>query len=594
VYLFNTRILAEDIDLYLYTESKDKDGKLTNVARNINIYGANDGSTVISSGLQGYGFNFMGGVTTTTNDKGEVTGTQKVSGNVLMNRITVSDMVGGAIMTDAASIVSGSKINFVDGTISNNYNGGNGGAVVSRTSTGKGADKSEEGSFSFTNTLFAYNYAGRNGGAISVGKSVTATASTFAYNFAGLTGGAVSIDKGGTFTASNVTVAFNTAGGLGGGVFSDGTFSSTNSLYVSNNHYDYARTENGVLTNGGFNMVQSQNGTWAKEQDKEIFNIGPNYFVDNSIKTGDNTYGTDIVNQGMYDYSFNRVFLTGYLSDNGGWSKTIELGHDSQYNAAYDGIKEGIASADQRGYGVYGKRGDIGAYELNGTYAIVTTPGEGSNVAEGTEFASVADAYRALMGVGGVITLRDVRIIERNITISSDIIIKGTLSSYGTVKTFVRGTVMDARQMGRIFSVVSGSANVTLDSLHMTNGFALVDGNNNGSGGAIYNMGTLTVLDSIISNSVAQVSGGAIYNAGELIIQSGATGKDNSKSLYQSSLFDNNHAALNGGAIASNGSLTIASLYFTSKITDKKEVFTAHAGRQIVFSNNSALNGGAV
>ncbi|MEG1980568.1 MAG: choice-of-anchor Q domain-containing protein, partial [Victivallaceae bacterium] len=118
VYLFNTRILAEDIDLYLYTESKDKDGKLTNVARNINIYGANDGSTVISSGLQGYGFNFMGGVTTTTNDKGEVTGTQKVSGNVLMNRITVSDMVGGAIMTDAASIVSGSKINFVDGTIS--------------------------------------------------------------------------------------------------------------------------------------------------------------------------------------------------------------------------------------------------------------------------------------------------------------------------------------------------------------------------------------------------------------------------------------------------------------------------------------------
>ena len=68
------------------------------------------------------------------------------------------------------------------------------------------------------------------------------------------------------------------------------------------------------------------------------------------------------------------------------------------------------------------------------------------------------------------------------------------------------GAVLDAAQQGQFFNVNSG-ATLALDHLTLRNGF--VRGN---EGGAIYNLGDLTVKNAnFISNKADISSGGVIY-----------------------------------------------------------------------------------
>ena len=100
----------------------------------------------------------------------------------------------------------------------------------------------------------------------------------------------------------------------------------------------------------------------------------------------------------------------------------------------------------------------------------------------------------------------------------------------------------------RLFQVAQG-ASLTLDQATLTNGLA-----NGANGGAIYNQGTLTVNNSIISGNVAQVDnytgvggfGGAIYN------DFGATAVINSSTISGNVAIDQS-----GGGILNHGNLTL-------------------------------------
>ncbi|UTB33127.1 MAG: Ig-like domain-containing protein [Methanobacterium sp. ERen5] len=90
-----------------------------------------------------------------------------------------------------------------------------------------------------------------------------------------------------------------------------------------------------------------------------------------------------------------------------------------------------------------------------------------------------------------------------------DLIIDKNLSILGDDAI---ATIIDAQQLGRIFTVNSG-ANVLINNLTLINGYAT------GNGGAINNAGTLTVTGCNLVNNHATGTGGTLYNTGNAVLQ---------------------------------------------------------------------------
>ena len=97
-------------------------------------------------------------------------------------------------------------------------------------------------------------------------------------------------------------------------------------------------------------------------------------------------------------------------------------------------------------------------------------------------------------------------------------------------------TIIDANQIDRIFRIEQARTAV-LTGLTLRNGFTTSAGN-------IYNGGSLTVNQSIISGNRAEFDGGGIYNAGSLTVN-------------QSTISDN-QTMLTGGGIYNISSLTVS------------------------------------
>jgi outer membrane protein assembly factor BamB/pimeloyl-ACP methyl ester carboxylesterase len=102
---------------------------------------------------------------------------------------------------------------------------------------------------------------------------------------------------------------------------------------------------------------------------------------------------------------------------------------------------------------------------------------------------------------------------------------------------------------------VENSTSLSIVNLTLQNGWA-----GGGSGGAIANLGALTVTNAIFLNNTADSFGGALLNYGVLRVRD--------------SIFSENHAAINGGAIDSIGVVEIE--------------------RSAFFSNTASFRGGAI
>ena len=135
----------------------------------------------------------------------------------------------------------------------------------------------------------------------------------------------------------------------------------------------------------------------------------------------------------------------------------------------------------------------------------------------------------------------------QTITLASELSVAGksiTITGKGANLTAVSGN-----NLNRVFNVAIGG-NLTLDALTITNG------RDSNLGGGIYNGGTLTVINSTVSNS--SVSGGSDNFGGGIYNGTQATLTIRNSTISGNSISGNNNFANRGGGIANvNGSLVV-------------------------------------
>ncbi|MDR0911670.1 MAG: hypothetical protein LBM96_03595 [Methanobrevibacter sp.] len=133
-----------------------------------------------------------------------------------------------------------------------------------------------------------------------------------------------------------------------------------------------------------------------------------------------------------------------------------------------------------------------------------------------------------------------------------------TISKSITIEGKGDNVILNGEGKNRFFTI-KNNVNVTLKNLKFINGYVTKNG-----GGAIYNQGTLNIVDSKFTNNSAKykdTNGGAIYNSNNLFIQN--------------SEFINNFAIGDGGAIHNQ----------------RANIFSV---KNSIFSNNNANDDGSV
>jgi hypothetical protein len=191
-----------------------------------------------------------------------------------------------------------------------------------------------------------------------------------------------------------------------------------------------------------------------------------------------------------------------------------------------------------------------------GLLALYTTPSLGLQNA--VDAASSGDTI-----IAGPGTYRENVVIDKSLD----------LSGAGSGNTIVDGGRGSGGPSGRVFEISPSGATVTLSGMKIQNGFALWDW-----GGGIYNSGSLTINDAIISGNIGQAGGGGIFNSGTLTMNGGKiTGNAGmvGGGIYNSGFLTingatilGNHAAMSGGGVANCGTLTLTDTIISGNTPD--------------------------
>ena len=180
-----------------------------------------------------------------------------------------------------------------------------------------------------------------------------------------------------------------------------------------------------------------------------------------------------------------------------------------------------------------------------------------------------------------------------NITINKNMTIQGLNQEK---------TIIDGNGTSWIFNITSGT-NVTLANLILINAKAT-------NGGAIYNKGISTIIDTTFIGNEATGYGGAIYNQYKMqvtdstflnnkAVNGGAIMNGGTLTVTGSSFTGNNATQNDGGAIYTDGTLNVTSSTFTSNVATRYggaiynyDTLTVTSSN---FNSNSATeNGGAI
>jgi hypothetical protein len=200
--------------------------------------------------------------------------------------------------------------------------------------------------------------------------------------------------------------------------------------------------------------------------------------------------------------------------------------------------------------------------------------------------------------------------INESAGLTGDLDINGPLTISGAGSS---STVVDGGRLDRVFDVRSGT--VTLSGMTIQGGY-LSEGIA-GTGGGIYNGGTLTVSSCTISGNYA-FEGGGIDNRGTLTVNnsvlSGNTAPTGGGGIFNNGLLSVNdsvfssNAAGYGGGIANFYSCTVSYSTFTGNTANRSwgglgilygnggAIFNDHrlTVSDSALSNNAATNGGAI
>ncbi|MEM6382687.1 MAG: choice-of-anchor Q domain-containing protein, partial [Pseudomonadota bacterium] len=466
-----------------------------------------------------------------------------------LNSLAIADgfstINGGAIYT-----VGSSSLTINDSTIRDSE-AGNGGGIYNR-----GSDLAVNAS------LIAGNRATGNGGGIYSntdlsGTTTTVSNSTITDNQAG-NGSADS--GGGLFNFSGLTIIQNStitdntagiAGGVGSYDTSDTRTDVSSSIIAGN-----------TTTFGGNGTYGQDVGTQsATDTDNSFASLGNN-LIGNGQFAGPSFTAVDFFTNGTNGDIVGTEAapidpLLAALANNGGPTQTMApLPSSPAINA---GNNDQMLMTDARGVARDDGSGtDIGAFELQVSVAppsnlIVTTLDDELD-------SSGPDTNLELMGGAGDLSLREAIFLANSsqpstITFSSalagqtltltlgQIFVTGTMTITGDVDGDDKADItISGNDASRIFNVFGSGANLTLNSLDLTNGFTNV------SGGAINvsAVAAVTINNSIIRDSQALGDGGAIASVDTPL-------------TINSSLILNNVAADDAGGISvssGNGALS--------------------------------------
>lgn len=140
---------------------------------------------------------------------------------------------------------------------------------------------------------------------------------------------------------------------------------------------------------------------------------------------------------------------------------------------------------------------------------------------------------------------------------------------------------LSPEQKGSFFNIASGTTtNLEISDL------TIQDAQKTGNGSVLENndANSTVVMDNVaIQNNSATGTGGAIYNAGTLTVKNT---KNDSNGNNLTSLFKNNTSTDNGGAIYNTGTLTVANTRFT----DNASVNSGVAGKGGAIYNTGTMN----
>ncbi|WP_417389050.1 choice-of-anchor Q domain-containing protein [Gimesia sp.] len=479
---------------------------------NLTIRGQGVGVTIIDGGALDRIFQIFAGITlnlenlTITN--GFLTGSDDGAGirNSGTTTLTNVEVTGNVAEDSAGGINNTGLMVIVDSTISNNTAGGSGGGLRNT------------GTLQISRSTISGNTTARDGGALfnaGIG-TVTVSNSTFSGNSSDRSGGA--IRNTAALNATNNTMTLNDAGTTGGAVSNSGSAVIQNNLIIGNT------------------------ATTNPELDGTFSSLGGNLTGLIGSATG---FGFgDIV-----DVADPTPVLDLNLADNGGPTLTHALLLGSI--AIDSGININTAAQEQRGSSrILGTNVDIGAVEygaffVNSTLDTVdANPGDGIVAdADGNitlraaimEANALAGDSVIILGAGNY----DLAILgsDENLSLTGDLDITDSTGSLSIIGAGSGQTIINAAGLDdRVFDIRSG-ADLTLQGITVTGGNVI-----GGSGGGIRNVGTLTLINSLVDGNAAEIDGGGILN-GELGLQG---------TLILTNSDVTNNSAVDGGGIFNN------------------------------------------
>jgi hypothetical protein len=155
----------------------------------------------------------------------------------------------------------------------------------------------------------------------------------------------------------------------------------------------------------------------------------------------------------------------------------------------------------------------------------------------------------------------------------------------------INGNALDFDRFGGGSITIHSGATVTIDKVFIRNSLSTSSGGHTTRSGAIYNEGTLTVINGIFQNCAAD-EGGAIYNAGTLTVNN---------TLFDGHNSDINFQSGKGNGIYNAGTATISNSTFSERLAtiDGGAIYNATAASMkltncTLSGNTASTSGGAI
>ncbi|HSD45035.1 MAG TPA: choice-of-anchor Q domain-containing protein [Pyrinomonadaceae bacterium] len=475
-----------------------------------------------------------------------------------------------------------------------------------RTTTEGGAI-SNRGTLTVTSSVLTNNSTDF-GGAIFTQGNLTIIDSTLSQNNVG---GAIFMSSGiGKFL--NSTISNNTSTNAGAGFsftgFSSGTIVNCTITGNRTDVFGTTGTKGGGIAKGNVNFVELRN-TIVTGNKRDAGAIPDDILGTVSAASTSNLIGvggglTDGVNNNHVGVSNPGL---GALADNGGPTKThrllpgspaIDAGNNCVLNDSCFPFVGMLLSNDQRGAGfsrfVNGDfdetpRVDIGAYEAqsvlqNPPFVVTNTNDSGA----GSLRQAIVDA--SVNGGGNVITFQPgltgtISLATPLPDLDSSVIIKGP----GADKLTVQRSNAGGTPFFRIFTITAGHT-VRISGLMIANGSAQGGTLEDGSGGGIFNQGSLFLDGCVITGNQAGIGGGIASNGALRMLNSTVA---------------NNTATADGGGISNNSVFALTGLRIEgSTISNNVSgdrgggLFNSGAPSSVItnttISTNSAVSGGGM